>query len=229
MRKVNQTASLVRILRHKAFGGLGAAGVIYSTLEWKASTRSLVLRRNSFQGLELRGKLAEDLRERLEGEWSNGTCAICSTNNCPHSKCIDANWMLKKSVPKCAWLDESLRITRFVREIPQLSFASVFLICRRARRQRLQSPILVTVRIDKHFKLYIDWSLSGKSKSSQLASQVMESTSKFLLIAQSAIRKAATVQSSYSRTATTHDCKNLQIWNQHRVATNGTCRRDFNC
>ena len=34
-----------------------------------------------------------------------------------------------------------------------------FLICRRARRQRSQSPILVTVRIDKHFKLYIDWSL----------------------------------------------------------------------
>ena len=58
-----------------------------------------------------------------------------------------------------------------------------FLICRRARRQRSQSPILVTVRIDKHFKLYIDWSLSGKSKSSQLASQVMESTSTFLLIA----------------------------------------------
>ena len=54
-----------------------------------------------------------------------------------------------------------------------------FLICRRARRQRSQSPILVTVRIDKHFKLYIDWSLSGKSKSSQLASQVMESTSTF--------------------------------------------------
>ena len=29
-----------------------------------------------------------------------------------------------------------------------------FLICRRARRQRSQSPILVTVRIDKHFGLY---------------------------------------------------------------------------
>ena len=108
---------------------------------------------------------------------------------------------------------------------PLLTF---FLICRRARRQRSQSPILVTVRIDEHFKLYIDWSLSGKSKSSQLASQVMESTSKFLLIAQSAIKKAATVQSSCSRTATTHDCKNLQKWN-HRVATNCTCRRDFNC
>ena len=74
-----------------------------------------------------------------------------------------------------------------------------FLICRRARRQRSQSPILVTVRIDKHFKLYIDWSLSGKSKSSQLASQVMESTSTFFLMAQSAIRRASTVQSSYSK------------------------------
>ena len=41
----------------------------------------------------------------------------------------------------------------------------VFLICRRARRQRSQSPILVTVRIDKHFKLCIDWSLSGKRSS----------------------------------------------------------------
>ena len=30
----------------------------------------------------------------------------------------------------------------------------LFLICRRARRQRSQSPILVTVRIDKHFGLY---------------------------------------------------------------------------
>ena len=29
-----------------------------------------------------------------------------------------------------------------------------FLICRRARRQRSQSPIIVTVRIDKHFELY---------------------------------------------------------------------------
>ena len=29
-----------------------------------------------------------------------------------------------------------------------------FLICRRARRQRSQSPILVTVRIDKHFGLH---------------------------------------------------------------------------
>ena len=54
-----------------------------------------------------------------------------------------------------------------------------FLICRHARRQRSQSSILVTVRIDKHFKLHIDWSLSGKSKSSQLAFQVMESTSTF--------------------------------------------------
>ena len=90
-----------------------------------------------------------------------------------------------------------------------------FLICRRARRQRSQSPILVTVRIDKHFKLYIDWSLSGKSKNSQLASHVMESTSRFLLIAQSAIRKAATLQSSYSRTATTHNCKNMQMKSQH--------------
>ena len=103
-----------------------------------------------------------------------------------------------------------------------------FLICRRARRQRSQSPILVTVRIDKHFKLYIDWSLSGKSKSSQLASHVMESTSRFLLIAQSAIRKAATLQSSYSRTATTHDCKNMQMKSQHWVAPNCTCRRAFN-
>ena len=33
-----------------------------------------------------------------------------------------------------------------------------FLICRRARRQRSQSSILVTVRIDKHFKLYNEWS-----------------------------------------------------------------------
>ena len=105
----------------------------------------------------------------------------------------------------------------------------IFLICRRARRQRSQSPILVTVRIDKHFKLYIDWSLSGKSKSSQLASHVMESTSRFLLIAQSAIRKAATLQSSYSRTATTHDCKNMQMKSQHWVAPNCTCRRAFNC
>ena len=108
-------------------------------------------------------------------------------------------------------------------------FLTFFLICRRARRQRSQSPILVTVRIDKHFKLYIDWSLSGKSKSSQLASHVMESTSRFLLIAQSAIRKAATLQSSYSRTATTHDCKNMQMKSQHWVAPNCTCRRAFNC
>ena len=110
-----------------------------------------------------------------------------------------------------------------------LSSCNFFLICRRARRQRSQSPILVTVRIDKHFKLYIDWSLSGKSKSSQLASHVMESTSRFLLIAQSAIRKAATLQSSYSRTATTHDCKNMQMKSQHWVAPNCTCRRAFNC
>ena len=93
-------------------------------------------------------------------------------------------------------LYKKLKTKRKTKEFP----ISFFLICRRARRQRSQSPILVTVRIDKHFKLYIDWSLSGKSKSSQLASQVMESTSTFLLIAQSAIRKASTVQSSYSRT-----------------------------
>ena len=104
-----------------------------------------------------------------------------------------------------------------------------FLICRRAWRQRSQSPIIVTVRIDKHFKLYNDWSLSGKSKSSQLASQVMESTSKILLIAQSAMRIAATVQSSNSKSATTHDCKNLQIWRLLKVATNSTCMRDFTC
>ena len=29
-----------------------------------------------------------------------------------------------------------------------------FLICRRARRQRSQSPVLGTLRIDKHFELY---------------------------------------------------------------------------
>ena len=75
----------------------------------------------------------------------------------------------------------------------------LFLICRRARRQRSQSPIMVTVRIDKHIKLYNEWSLRVKSKSSQLASQVMESTSTFLSIAQSAIRKASAVQSSYSK------------------------------
>ena len=83
--------------------------------------------------------------------------------------------------------------------VPSYSHWLLFLICRRARRQRSQSPILVTVRIDKHIKLYNEWSLRVKSKSSQSASQVMESTSTFLFIAQSDIRKASTVQSSYSK------------------------------
>ena len=32
-----------------------------------------------------------------------------------------------------------------------------FLICRRARRQRSQSPVLGTLRIDKHFELYNEY------------------------------------------------------------------------
>ena len=72
-----------------------------------------------------------------------------------------------------------------------------FLICRRARRQRSQSPDLGTLEIDKHLELY-KLKTKQKTKSSQLASQVMEQSSRFLLTAQSAERKWQTLQSSNS-------------------------------
>ena len=148
---------------------------------------------------------------------------MSDTSNAKTSKCHSLRLLHTETVSKLKY-----QVRKPTKESKNEN-SYFFLICRRARRQRSQSPILVTVRIDKHFKLYIDWSLSGKSKSSQLASHVMESTSRFLLIAQSAIRKAATLQSSYSRTATTHDCKNMQMKSQHWVAPNCTCRRAFNC
>ena len=39
-----------------------------------------------------------------------------------------------------------------------------FLICRRARRQRSQSPVLGTSRIDKHFELYNEQKTKRKTK-----------------------------------------------------------------
>ena len=41
---------------------------------------------------------------------------------------------------------------------------SFFLICRRARRQRSQSPVLGTSRIDKHFELYNELKTKRKTK-----------------------------------------------------------------
>ena len=104
--------------------------------------------------------------------------------------------------------------------------AEIFLICRRARRQRSQSPILVTVRIDKHFKLYIDWSLSGKC--SQLASQVMEQSSMFLLTAQSAERKMASFTIQLLNTSITQNCTCKGRFSI-ALRQNGTYRRALNC
>ena len=46
-------------------------------------------------------------------------------------------------------------------DVLQLLF---FLICRRARRQRSQSPVLGTSRIDKHFELYNELKTKRKTK-----------------------------------------------------------------
>ena len=100
------------------------------------------------------------------------------------------------------------------------------LICRRARRQRSQSPIIVTVRIDKHFKLYIDWSLSGKC--SQLASQVMEQSSMFLLTAQSAERKMASFTIQLLNTSITQNCTRKGRFSIV-LRQFGTYRRALNC
>ena len=107
-----------------------------------------------------------------------------------------------------------------------LGLLRFFLICRRARRQRSQSPILVTVRIDKHFKLYIDWSLSGKC--SQLASQVMEQSSMFLLTAQSAERKMASFTIQLLNTSITQNCT---CKGRFSIVLRqiGTYRRALNC
>ena len=58
---------------------------------------------------------------------------------------------------------------------------------------RLQGPL----EIDKHLELY-KLKTKQKTKSSQLASQVMEQSSRFLLTAQSADGKRQALQSSYS-------------------------------
>ena len=81
-----------------------------------------------------------------------------------------------------------------------------FLICRRARHQRSQSPVLGTLRINKHFELHNELKLVGKQKSSQLASQVMKPRSRFLLTAQSAERKEASFTIQLLNSITTQGC-----------------------
>ena len=62
------------------------------------------------------------------------------------------------------WIELALAEQRSVR-ISSLVFAgTIFLICRRARRQRSQSPVLETLRIDKHFELYKKLSTKRKTQ-----------------------------------------------------------------
>ena len=89
---------------------------------------------------------------------------------------------------------------------PQSKSAHFFLICRRARHQRLQSAVLGTLRIHKHFELYNELKTKQKTKESQLAFQVMKPRSRFLLTAQSAERKEASFTIQLLNSIITQDC-----------------------
>ena len=75
-------------------------------------------------------------------------------------------------------LDSHFSFLFYVFYFNTLALSAFFLICRRARRQRSQSPVLGTSRIDKHFELYKKLKmnttrLSETTSCSQLASQVI--------------------------------------------------------